>query len=460
MNLRHSLTIACAAALFAGPTHAASARDGGLPRRAGLGVNLTRSNGAIVVSDVTDPAAARAMGLQPGDEILEVDGKTVATPAEAAVSVSLRQTGERGRLQVRRGGKAIVLEGAYAPRAREIYANGVVRYGAVPFEGGLLRDILVTPAGGPTGPVVFLMQGYTCDSMEATQGDPHQQLMEGFLARGISTYRVEKPQVGDSRGGPACHDNDFRTEIRGFEAAYKALRETYGVSPDRIFFLGHSMGGIEAPVIAAAGPAPRGVALYGGVLHAWRDYNLDIVKYQGLTARGDDPANDEAIGEKLRPILERMYAKEESPAVIAAEDPEKAKLLKDWLAWDGHDQFIGRKYTFWSQLSATPLMAAWRDTHSYVLAVYGESDFAAVNAEDHILVADAVNHYRPGTARFVLVPRTGHGMQLDGDRQEARARFLAKAGRAPFNRDLISIFADWIEESMRRPPVAAQPPKA
>ena len=36
-----------------------------------------------------------------------------------------------------------------------------------------------------------------------------------------------------------------------------------------------------------------------------------------------------------------------------------------------------------------------------MLALYGESDIVALFDEDHRLIADIANHYRPGTGRFV-----------------------------------------------------------
>jgi hypothetical protein len=43
----------------------------------------------------------------------------------------------------------------------ESYNNAKALYGSVPFRGGQLRDILVTPQNAPRdGAVVYLIQGY------------------------------------------------------------------------------------------------------------------------------------------------------------------------------------------------------------------------------------------------------------------------------------------------------------
>ncbi|PZQ65709.1 MAG: hypothetical protein DI570_00995 [Phenylobacterium zucineum] len=444
--------IVLTAALVLAPCAATAASPDPLPRRGALGVALADAPGGARVADIAFPTGAKALGLQVGDIVQSADGKPTPGSDALVQAMAGRPAGDKVSLKIVRGGKTLDLSGKLAERPRETYRGGTASYGAVPFEGGLLRDILVTPPGGAKGPVMFLIQGYTCSTMEAPAGSSHHELIEGLLARGVSTYRVEKPGAGDSRGGVACPDIDFKTEVAAFAAAYKALRETHGVPADRIVMLGHSLGGLEAPLLAAAGPAPRGVAVYGTVARSWRDYLLDVFKYQPFMAAGDDPAKAELDGEKARPLIERIYARGEAPAAIAAANPEDARLLKEVLGWDGGDRLMGRRSEFWRQISATPFMSAWRDTGSQVLAAYGESDFAAIDAEDHKLIVDVVNHYRPGTARFAFVPRTGHGMRLDGTREEARAREPG-APAAGFNTELIGLFGDWIDSVMRAPPV-------
>ncbi|WP_309092986.1 alpha/beta fold hydrolase [Phenylobacterium sp.] len=441
---------------------ALSSSSPALPRSAALGVELAApppgAPAGALVARFAAPAIAKAVKLEEGDTIVRIDRTAVGSPDDLLRAMRGRTAGSPVRLAVLRGGRSVELSGKLAARPFETYANGQASYGAVAFQGGLLRDIFVTPPGGAKGPVVFLLQGYTCDSMETLGPDsPHRQLFDGLLARGISIYRIEKPQAGDSRGGPACAEIDFETELKAFETGYRTLQERHGVTPDRIFLLGHSMGGIQAPIVAARNAPPRGVAIYGAVTRNWADYNLDIVKYQNFLSRGADPASSEIEGEKLRKVIHRLLIDGEPPKSVAADGPEMDRLLRAWFDWDGGDQLIGRHHQFWRQLTATPLLSAWRDTRSNVLAVYGESDFAAVDDEDHRLVTDVVNHYRPGTARFVSVPRTGHSMTIEGSREEVRARAgAAPAQRYPFNPELTTLFADWIEESMRAPAVASR----
>lgn len=454
--MRNHLLLLATAALLGGAAPADP-----LPRSTVFGVSGTAQTAGgrgVRVDAVAPDLTGAKLGLGVGDVVLDVNGMPIGDMAAFAAAATKIRAGEPVRMRIVRDGRERTLTAPAVGRPKETYKNGVARYGAVPFRGGLLRDVMVTPPGGAKGPVVFLVQGYTCDSFEATSPDsPHRLLFDGLLARGISVYRIEKPQAGDSRGGPACRDIDFATEMAGFETGYRTLIEKHGVSPDRIFLLGHSMGGIQAPLLASRVAAPRGVAAYGTVVRNWHDYIFDIYRIQAFVGSGGDPAEWETTSEALRDPLRALMLEKKTPAQIAAANPEHGRQLRELLEWDGAEQVMNRHYSYWQGLAAERLVAAWRDTRSNVLSVYGESDVAAINNMDHKLIADVVNHYRPGTARFVEVPRTGHGMTLDGSMAEVRARRGARQ-RAPFNPALIGLFGDWIEATMREPTVASRHP--
>jgi len=430
-----------------------------LARRGTLGVALAGDPKGVKVAAIIDARSASVFKLRVGDVITAVDGTPPGSPGALGSRVARLDAGAKATLAYIRDGKQHSVSGRLAARPIESFANGTVTLGEVPFEGGYLREILATPKGGANGPVLFLIQGFTCASVETTSPDAsHARLIEGLLARGVSTYRIEKPQVGDSRGGADCANIGFKTEVAAFQAGYRALREKHGVAPERVIILGHSLGGLEAPLLAASGPSPRGVAVYGTVLRNWFDYMIDIVKVQPFIASGLDPVEGEEIGERLRPALERIMLRGESPPSVAASSPELAKLMRENLEWDGADHLYGRHYTYFREMAATRLAAAWKDTNSRVLSVYGEADFEAIDDQDHRLIADIANFYRPGSARFVLLPRTSHGMRLEGTPSEARERVKAAAAGqavppAPFNTEIVDLFGDWIASVMSAPPL-------
>jgi pimeloyl-ACP methyl ester carboxylesterase len=307
--------------------------------------------------------------------------------------------------------------------------------------------------------VLFLIPGYSCASIEPpTPTHPYRRLGEELVARGIAYYRVEKPFVGDSKGSGNCNDIDFATELDSFRTAYDHLIKVRGVDPDRIFMLGHSLGGIQAPLLAVQNP-PRGVAAFGTVLRNWADYHHDIDVFQSYLFRGADPGQEAAGAERNREILRRFYFGREAPSAIAAGSPQDAEAVRNILSWDGRERTIGgRSYKFNQDLAHLPLIAAWRDAKTNVLALYGESDIVALNGEDHRLIADIADFYRPGTGSFVEIAATGHGMEVIGNRKEVREKTRAAGSvpTGPFNPAVADALAAWIKEAMARPAVRTQ----
>ncbi|HYE52621.1 MAG TPA: alpha/beta fold hydrolase [Azospirillaceae bacterium] len=427
-----------------------------LARAASLGVapaalppEQARSGPGVLVRGVAPGSNAARLGVAPGDVILSVNGRAVAAPGELPLAVRGLKEGAALRLSVRRGEAVLELAGPAAGNAREEYAGAEVTYGTVPFRGGLLRDILVMPAGRRDAPVVYLIQGYDCASMESPDPEHHhRRLAAGLLRRGIGLYRVEKPGSGDSRNEPGCADIDFDTELAAFEAGYRALVEGHRVDAGRAFLFGHSMGGLQAPMLAARPlPTPRGVAVYGTALRPWYDYMLGALRFQRLIHQNGDPVESAVQTEAAREPLRRFFVERQIPARIAAADPAHGAVLRDFYDWDGAERLAGRHYAYWHQVAHAPLTEAWRDTRTPVLVLHGAADVQAVDDEDHRRIADIVNHYRPGTACFVQFAGTDHGWNLSGGPGAPRPQ-----GRPPVNPRVAEVLADWVTARMAGPP--------
>lgn len=451
-----------AAALAGSAVTPAAAQGDPLPRRALLGVAMApqaQQGQGAAITQLLPGATGERIGLRAGDVVVRAGGAPVAGPGDLAAYAGELAAGEEARLTVRRGGEELVLAGPAAPRPFERWENAAIDYGAVPFRGGHLRDILVVPAGAAAdAPVVFLVPGFACASIEApSPAHPYRALGAGLIERGIAYYRVEKTGMGDSEGTPECIESDYATELDGFRAAYRHLVEARGVAPERIFFFGHSLGGLQAPMLAAE-RAPRGVAAFGTVVRNWADYHRAVSQFQDFLMGGADPVETMREAESYRDLFRRFYIDKQSPAAIAASDPALARGLREAFAWDGGDNVFGRHWKFDQDLAGLPLLAAWRDADTNVLALYGEADLVALTEDDHELIAEVANHYRPGSGAYRMVPRTGHSMDLVGTPEELRARNRegVQAPPAPFNPEVSRMLAEWIAAAMARPPVAAR----
>ncbi|MFN9014586.1 MAG: alpha/beta fold hydrolase [Aquidulcibacter sp.] len=437
-----------AGSAFAGQS-AASQSTAELTRRAALGVALENTSDGPKVTTVTPQLTAALAGVEPGDIILSLNGKVTKTSSELVAAAGLLRAGDMATLTIQRGTGTKTVTAKATARPLESIPSADVRYGTVAFKDGRLRDILVTPKdAAPGAPVVFLIQGYGCGSVEGPPTHPYHLLAKTLAEAGIGSYRIEKLGMGDSLTNTPCLKTDFALEMEGFESAYQALIKDRGISPDRIIILGHSMGGIQAPLVAAKGPAPRGVMVYGTALRNWQDYMQELFAMQGFLSAGADPAEAEQAAKAFRPLMQRVFNEDVSLKTIASENPNHEAMLRSAFDWDGDDLILGRSLAYWRGVAAQDTVAAWRDTKAPVLAVYGEADFAAIDERDHKRIVDVVNFYRPGTATYRFLPLTGHGFDIQASRDAVRA--ANQAGKpvtvAPYNPELTKMMAAWINE--------------
>lgn len=443
---------------------ACSEEPDALPRRVQFGVAVTPApGGGLQVRAVTPGLTAASAGVREGDVLVAVGGISLNVPPDLVSVGAGHRAGDLLVFKVRRANVDLELQSIALPRAVETYPGATIAYGSTPFQGGRLRTIFAVPDDWNAGPVVYLMQGHPCSSVEALeQGNPYQALIGELLKQGIAIYRIEKPGVGDSLGGPRCETGDFSQELAGFEAGWTDLVENQNVANDQIYLLGHSMGGVDAPQLAAnhREAPPRGVAVYGTVLRNFHDYLYELLRLQSFMMTGEDPVTANQFAETARSTLRRVILEGEDPAKLAEEGPETALVLRKGLEWDPVSGMMGHSVEYWRSLARQDSTVSWRDTCSYVLSLYGESDLTALTGEDAETIAHIVNHYRPGTARFEQVANADHLMSVAPPRSEsigssaANAPMLGQAPPRPFNREIGRTLANWIKEISLAGPVS------
>ena len=109
------------------------------------------------------------------------------------------------------------------------------------------------------------LQGGGCGSIDnpyAGSTGPNA-LVHGAALRGFVTMRVDKPGTGESEGRP-CAEIGFREELAGYEAALSALLSDPVVDRERVYFLGDSLGGLFAPLLARD-TRVAGIVTYGTI---------------------------------------------------------------------------------------------------------------------------------------------------------------------------------------------------
>src|SRR5438270_2715794 len=130
-----------------------------------------------------------------------------------------------------------------AKTPRENYPNVDVIYDSVTGPGGKRLRTIVTKPRNLKGklPVIFVAGWLSCDSVEAPADTKDAS---GLVFRGLaqlpefSLFRVDKQGIGDSEG--VCSETDFDTELAGYRAAFRALKNYDFIDSNRVYILGIS----------------------------------------------------------------------------------------------------------------------------------------------------------------------------------------------------------------------------
>lgn len=271
-------------------------------------------------------------------------------------------------------------------------------------------------------PAMLFIPGYTCSSIDNLSEDhPYKRFIDAYIKAGFVTLRIEKSGLGDSDQTPPCETCDLYEEIENFEVGLKKLKSLPYVDTTQIIVIGHSMGGIIAPAIAAKNQV-AGIIVYGTTAKSWFEYQLEMYRVQNLLAGMEPLAYEQSVRDQYE-LNYRFFIKQEPLSVMANSAKNDSILRQHWM-YDGQDQIYGRNAQYWRQIQLVNHLENWKNTHAKVLVQFGESDFQAFSKADHEQIVRTVNHYRPNHATLMVYPETDHYYAKSGNMQDAYNKFI------------------------------------
>lgn len=228
----------------------------------------------------------------------------------------------------------------------------------------VLPGTLTMPAEKERVPAVVLVHGSGAGDRDAGIGPikPFKDIALGLASRGIAVLRYDK------RG--RVHANLLR-DLPGFTvkdesiddaiAAVDLLRRTPGVDPDRIVVIGHSLGGMLVPRIAAAGPPIAGFVVLAGAARPIPQAVLEQARYLAQ-ADGAISADEQA---QLKEI-EQLMARIEALGAADSANPER---------------IFGAPASYWLDLRGYDPPAAATQVKQPMLVLQGERDYQVTMEE-------------------------------------------------------------------------------
>lgn len=455
-----------AVVLGAGFNSLVAQQPGHLRRKCFLGMvpgavpdSLARVSGhaeGVLATQVVPGGTLEAIGGQVNDVLLQVNGQAVRNWDGLRPILMGMFEGDAVTLHVWRGGKKpreLDLKGTIRGAAREQgNAKYDVLYGEAAFDGGYLRTITMLPKTPGPHPVIYFIPGYNCFSIDNMNvNSPYRKLFDSLATLGNIIYRVEKPGMGDGPSPCHCEQTGFEKELSAFEAGYRNLLAQPWAAEDRVFMVGHSMGGVQAPLLTAKGAHPRGIAVYGTVYETWYEYIIKMLRFQETRTGEDYLAFEKDMGEYVK-LFYAHYVEFKPLSEIVKNPAWKALLERDFLL-DDQGNLLFRRWDYWQEIARHTLADVWAKTDAHVLSMYGEADFEVFDEGSMSEIARIVNAYHPGHGKYVMIPRTDHGMIEVGTMEEALKIRDTPAYRDyylnHFNWRIVTELDGWIRGVMR-----------
>lgn len=390
---------------------------GELPRRGWLGAQMAPSeDGHPRINQIMPGGSLAGAKVKEGDVLMSIDGKDLAGPGAVGAALGKKRAGDVAKFAVLRDGKTRELDVKLVALPFEQSETFDVLYDLVDAQGEKLRSVVIRPKGA-TGrlPAVLFIQGLQCAPVDEPVGQPSTvlQLLHRIAADGYAVMRVEKRGAGDATGEP-CSELGFHEEVAGFRAALAKLLAYDFVDPQQVFLFGHSLGGFEAPILAAETQV-NGVIVFGTGVVPWAEYLIENERRQTRLQPDADLPALETKNRQFADFLHEAFRNKRAPADVIAERPELAFVSNDYFP-DGVHCF-GRHIDFYRELDSVNSADHWSRVRAPVLAIFGSLDYTTC-WEEHEYIAEIVNSKRPGTAKALLIPNMFHAFNMRASVQE------------------------------------------
>ncbi len=217
-----------------------------------------------------------------------------------------------------------------------------------------IAGTLTIPAGPGPFPAALLISGSGPQDRDETLlgHKPFQVLADALTRRGVAVLRVDDRGTAGSTGDfSKATSFDFADDA---EAGFEFLRARKEVAPGRIGLIGHSEGGLIAPIVAARTPEVGFIVLLAGpglpgdqilvaqqalILKAVGAKDEDIKKSTDALARmvavAKDEADPKAAERKLKAIRDEVAATlpEAERKALADSDPQGAAVARLATPW-------------------------------------------------------------------------------------------------------------------------------
>jgi fermentation-respiration switch protein FrsA (DUF1100 family) len=286
-----------------------------------------------------------------------------------------------------------------------------------------LPGTLTLPVGYGPFPAVVLVHGSGPNDRDETIGPnkPFRDLAWGLASRGIAVLRYEKRTKQHAYKYTTELINRLTVKEETIDDALAAaviLRQTKEIDPQRIYVLGHSLGGMLLPRIGLGDPDIAGLIIMAGPTRPLEDITLDQVTYiSGLD--GTISTQEKAHLDTLTVQAKRVKDPALSPTTPAASLP------------------LGLPANYWLDLRDYSPAETGKQLTLPMLFLQGGRDYQVTHA-DFAGWQTALNHR--SNVKFNLYPDLNH-LFISGEGKSTPAEY-GNAGHVA--EQVIMDITEWI----------------
>lgn len=253
----------------------------------------------------------------------------------------------------------------YAPIETELEVNddfaetkASIGVGEYPVDG-----ILTLPNGVVNPPVVILVPGSGNHDMDESVGanKPFRDIARGLAKQGIASIRYQERFIQY----PELFSADFTIQGDCLEDAAQAVEYAVAcgkVDPDRVYIIGHSLGGMMAPKIAADNDKVAGIVCLAGSPRKLEDIVMD---QQSLLLGASGTYSQDEIDDLL---------------AMAAEQAEEIKKLKD----GDSKALLGIPTSYWYSLNQINTGEIVEELTIPIFIAQGSEDWQVYADKDYV----------------------------------------------------------------------------
>ncbi len=360
------------------------------------------------------------------DNTLRLEVKSAGAVFEGKVSEDFlviegewKQSGGVFPLTVKRVDKAIEILRPQVPKKPYPYTEEEVAYENK--EAGItLAGTLTLPPGKGPSPAVLLISGSGPQDRNETIYNHHPFLvLADYLTRqGIAVLRVDDRGVGESTGDfSQATSVDFASDVL---AGIEYLKTRKEINPEQIGLIGHSEGGLIAPMVAVKSPDVAFIILMAGTGLTGEEilYLQGALISRAMGVSEEDIAKNRQFNEKIFSLIKEEKDKK------TIEEKLRQMFMEDWAELNEEEKSrIGDPEVF-LEAQLKSLLSPWlkffltydpkptlNKVKCPVLAINGEKDLQVPPKENLSAIEEALKVGGNQNYTIIELPNLNHLFQ-------------------------------------------------